>query len=57
MRRYLLRVIVLVAIGAGLRLPIRPVAPTGLVVITLDTTRADRLPAYGFVGVDRKSVV
>jgi arylsulfatase A-like enzyme len=56
MRRYLLRVIVLVAIGAGLRLPIRPVAPTGLVVITLDTTRADRLPAYGFVGVSTPAI-
>jgi arylsulfatase A-like enzyme len=25
--------------------------PSGLVIITLDTTRADRLPAYGFGGV------
>jgi arylsulfatase A-like enzyme len=25
--------------------------PTGVVVITLDTTRADRLPAYGLMGV------
>ena len=51
MRRHLLQMIVLVAIGVGLRLPIPPVVPSGLVVITLDTTRADRLPAYGFVGV------
>ena len=26
--------------------------PIGVVVITLDTTRADRLPAYGFVGAE-----
>ena len=51
MRRRLLQAIVLVAIGAGSRLPIPPVVPSGLVVITLDTTRADRLPAYGFAGV------
>ena len=25
--------------------------PSGLVIVTLDTTRADRLPAYGFQGV------
>src|SRR6516162_5510008 len=25
--------------------------PSGLVIITLDTTRADRLPAYGFGGI------
>ena len=43
--------IALAAIGLGAGLPIRPAAPSGLVVITLDTTRADRLPAYGFAGV------
>ena len=28
-----------------------PATPTALVIITLDTTRADCLPAYGFGGV------
>jgi arylsulfatase A-like enzyme len=31
--------------------PARPVRPANLIVVTLDTTRADRLPAYGFAGV------
>src|SRR6188768_3261264 len=47
----LLQMIVLAAICVGLRPPLRPFVPSGLVVITLDTTRADRLPAYGFAGV------
>jgi choline-sulfatase len=29
-----------------------PPRPTGFVIVTLDTTRADRLPAYGFRGVE-----
>ena len=28
----------------------RPSRPLNVVIITLDTTRADRLPAYGFMG-------
>jgi len=51
MSRQLLQVIVLVAACVGAGQPIHPVAPSGLVMITLDTTRADRLPAYGFAGV------
>jgi len=51
MRRHLLQVIVLVAVCVGSAPPIDSVVPSGLVVITLDTTRADRLPTYGFAGV------
>ena len=51
MSRHLLQLIVLAAICIASGLPIRPVVPSGLVLITLDTTRADRLPAYGFAGV------
>ena len=42
--------IVVLAAGAarGTTLWLRP---SGLIIITLDTTRADRLPAYGFGGV------
>src|SRR5215471_15564835 len=31
-------------------------SPTGVVIITLDTTRADRLPVYGFGGVATPSI-
>ena len=34
----------------------RPAPPSGLVIITLDTTRADRLPAYGFGSVATPSI-
>ena len=35
--------------GLSWRMALLEIPPTGLVVITLDTTRADRLPAYGFM--------
>jgi arylsulfatase A-like enzyme len=35
---------------------LRPAPPSGLVIITLDTTRADRLPAYGFASVATPSI-
>jgi arylsulfatase A-like enzyme len=44
-------VVILAAGGAAARETILRPRPTGLVIITLDTTRADRLPAYGFGGV------
>jgi arylsulfatase A-like enzyme len=44
-------VVILAAGGAAARETIFRPQPTGLVVVTLDTTRADRLPAYGFGGV------
>ena len=37
-----------VAAACGTMLPPRP---SGLVIVTLDTTRADRLPAYGYSGI------
>jgi arylsulfatase A-like enzyme len=44
----------IVALAAGVAAAretmLRP-RPSGLVIVTLDTTRADRLPAYGFGGV------
>ena len=39
------------AAGLWLSVTSRVVAPVGLVVITLDTTRADRLSPYGFMNV------
>jgi arylsulfatase A-like enzyme len=44
-------IIVLAAGGAAARGALIAVRPTGLVIVTLDTTRADRLPAYGFSGI------
>lgn len=51
MTRHLVPALLLVVTGlaAACRIPL--VRPSGLVMITLDTTRADRLPPYGFVGV------
>ena len=44
-------VVILAAGGiAAIGTMLRP-RPSGLVIVTLDTTRADRLPAYGFGGV------
>jgi choline-sulfatase len=51
MRRHLLQMVVLAGVCVGSGPSIHPVVPSGLVVITLDTTRADRLPVYGFAGV------
>jgi hypothetical protein len=39
----------LVAIIGARSLAQRPKPPAGVVIITLDTTRADRLAAYGFM--------
>ena len=33
-----------------------PPRPRGLVIITLDTTRADRLPAYGFASIETPAI-
>jgi arylsulfatase A-like enzyme len=44
-------IVVLAAGGAAARGTLLAARPTGLVIVTLDTTRADRLPAYGFGGV------
>jgi arylsulfatase A-like enzyme len=47
-----LLVAAVVSICGGLTAsPVRQPRPSSLVIITLDTTRADRLPAYGFAGV------
>jgi arylsulfatase A-like enzyme len=44
--------IVILACGsAAARVTILRPRPSGLVIITLDTTRADRLPVYGFSGI------
>ena len=43
-------VILAAGVAAARGTMLRP-RPTGLVLVTLDTTRADRLPAYGFGGV------
>jgi arylsulfatase A-like enzyme len=45
-------VIVILAVGATIArgMSFAP-PPAGLVIITLDTTRADRLPVYGFSGI------
>jgi arylsulfatase A-like enzyme len=45
--------VVLGAAGSGTLFASRP---TGLVIITLDTTRADRLPAYGFGGITTPAI-
>ena len=52
------RVVVVTIAAAGavaglfsVRFAVRSAPPTGLVVITLDTTRADRLSTYGFEDV------
>src|SRR5262249_16327964 len=42
---------VLTAGAAAMRGTLLRSRPSGLVMITLDTTRADRLPTYGFGGV------
>jgi arylsulfatase A-like enzyme len=47
----LLLVLMALAALAAWRLGRAASAPVGVVVITLDTTRADRLPAYGLMGV------
>ena len=44
-----------VAALAGLVRPAEP-APTGLVIITLDTTRADRLSPYGYMNVSLPAI-
>jgi len=44
-------IVVLAAGTAAVRATILRPRPSGLVIVTLDTTRADRLPAYGFGGV------
>ena len=44
-------VVVLSVGAAGTRDTLFPPRPHGLVIVTLDTTRADRLPVYGFSGV------
>jgi arylsulfatase A-like enzyme len=44
-------IVALAAGTAGARAMILRPSPSGLVIITLDTTRADRLPAYGFGSV------
>jgi arylsulfatase A-like enzyme len=44
-------IVVLAAGGAAARGTLFAPRPLGLVIVTLDTTRADRLPAYGFGGV------
>jgi len=41
----------LVVLGGASREALLTPRPSGLVIITLDTTRADRLPAYGFGGI------
>ena len=43
--------IVVLAAGAAVRETMLRPQPSGLVIVTLDTTRADRLPAYGFGSV------
>jgi arylsulfatase A-like enzyme len=44
-------VVIIAAGGAAARETMLRPRPTGLVIVTLNTTRADRLPAYGFGGV------
>jgi arylsulfatase A-like enzyme len=48
--RRLLTLVVVVAVPA-VGAVVGPPPPQGLVIVTLDTTRADRLPAYGFASV------
>ena len=49
----MVRVFVLLACAASITFCARsPSVPIGVVVITLDTTRADRLTAYGFKGAE-----
>jgi arylsulfatase A-like enzyme len=44
-------VVILAGGSAAARVTILRPRPSGLVIITLDTTRADRLPVYGFGGI------
>ena len=47
--------LVAASLGPTLR-AVRPAPPAGLVIITLDTTRADRLPIYGYSGVTTPAI-
>jgi arylsulfatase A-like enzyme len=46
----------LIAAPALVAAPRQIARPSGVVIITLDTTRADRLPAYGFEGVTTPAI-
>ena len=54
-RTALLAGIVVVSVGLAAS-SAHPPRPSNLVIITLDTTRADRLPAYGFASVATPSI-
>jgi len=54
--RTIVTIVVLAAGTVAARVTILRPRPSGLVIITLDTTRADRLPAYGFGGVTTPAI-
>jgi arylsulfatase A-like enzyme len=49
-------IVILAAGAAGAHATILKSRPSGLVIITLDTTRADRLPAYGFGSISTPAI-